>query len=85
VRLSFFGVFKRVESLTASLCSADPFSKKDWYDVKAPGLFKNPYVGKTFVNQTQGKGTRFLVAITFSLSILLPRFGSVAVMMSRYD
>jgi len=34
---------------------ADPFSKKDWYDVKAPGLFKNPYVGKTFVNQTQGK------------------------------
>jgi len=34
---------------------ADPFLKKDWYDVKAPGLFKNPNVGKTFVNQTSGK------------------------------
>jgi len=34
---------------------ADPFTKKDWYDIKAPGIFKQPYVGKTFVNQTQGK------------------------------
>lgn len=34
---------------------ADPFLRKDWYDVKAPGIFKNSYVGKTFVNQTQGK------------------------------
>jgi len=34
---------------------ADPFTRKDWYDVKAPGVFKNSYIGKTFVNQTQGK------------------------------
>jgi len=33
----------------------DPFVRKDWYDVKAPSLFKNSYVGKTFVNQTAGK------------------------------
>lgn len=34
----------------------DPFTRKDWYDVKAPGIFKVTEVGKTFVNQTQGKG-----------------------------
>jgi len=34
---------------------ADAFLKKDWYDVKAPGVFKNSYIGKTFVNQTAGK------------------------------
>lgn len=39
--------------LTASV---DPFTRKDWYDVKAPGIFKVTEVGKTFVNQTQGKG-----------------------------
>jgi len=33
----------------------DPFTRKDWYDIKAPSLFVNTDVGKTFVNQTQGK------------------------------
>lgn len=33
----------------------DPFVRKEWYDVRAPSIFKNQYVGKTFVNQTQGK------------------------------
>ncbi|VVB10343.1 unnamed protein product [Arabis nemorensis] len=32
----------------------DPFSKKDWYDVKAPSLFTNRNVGKTLVSRTQG-------------------------------
>lgn len=32
----------------------DPFSRKDWYDVKAPSMFTNPKVGKTLVNRTQG-------------------------------
>lgn len=32
----------------------DPFSRKDWYDIKAPNLFSNRQVGKTLVNRTQG-------------------------------
>jgi len=32
----------------------DPFSRKDWYDIKAPVIFNNRDVGKTLVNRTQG-------------------------------
>ncbi|XP_039275399.1 40S ribosomal protein S3a [Nilaparvata lugens] len=32
----------------------DPFTRKDWYDVKAPVLFTNHHIGKTLVNRTQG-------------------------------
>jgi small subunit ribosomal protein S3Ae len=32
----------------------DPFSRKDWYDVKAPNMFNTRQVGKTLVNRTQG-------------------------------
>ncbi|EIE26074.1 ribosomal protein S3Ae [Coccomyxa subellipsoidea C-169] len=32
----------------------DPFSKKDWYDVKAPSSFTSRNVGKTLVTRTQG-------------------------------
>ncbi|CAN8229417.1 unnamed protein product [Cochlearia groenlandica] len=32
----------------------DPFSKKDWYDIKAPALFNVRNVGKTLVTRTQG-------------------------------
>jgi len=32
----------------------DPFTRKDWYDIKAPSLFKVRDVGKTLVNRTQG-------------------------------
>ncbi|CAH2076792.1 unnamed protein product [Thlaspi arvense] len=32
----------------------DPFSKKDWYDVKAPSSFSVRNVGKTLVSRTQG-------------------------------
>merc|ERR1711977_226100 len=32
----------------------DPFTRKDWYDVKAPGYFENRQVGKTLVNRSQG-------------------------------
>ena len=40
----------------AGLCarSVDPFSKKDWYDVKAPSTFTVRNVGKTLVTRTQG-------------------------------
>lgn len=35
-------------------CSVDPFSKKDWYDVKAPAMFNIRNLGKTLVTRTQG-------------------------------
>jgi len=34
--------------------AADPFSKKEWYDVKAPSAFPIRQVGKTMVTKTQG-------------------------------
>jgi small subunit ribosomal protein S3Ae len=33
---------------------ADPFTKKEWYDVKAPSVFKVRQVGKTLVSRTAG-------------------------------
>jgi len=32
----------------------DPFTRKDWYDIKAPSMFTQRQVGKTLVNRTQG-------------------------------
>ncbi|GAW07648.1 40S ribosomal protein S1 [Lentinula edodes] len=32
----------------------DPFSRKDWYDIKAPSIFDVRNVGKTLVNRSQG-------------------------------
>merc|ERR1711878_134450 len=32
----------------------DPFTRKDWYDIKAPANFKVRDIGKTLVNRTQG-------------------------------
>ncbi|CAA91095.1 40S ribosomal protein S1-A [Schizosaccharomyces pombe] len=32
----------------------DPFSRKDWYDIKAPAFFEVKNVGKTLVNRTAG-------------------------------
>lgn len=32
----------------------DPFTRKEWYDIKAPAMFTNRQVGKTLVNRTQG-------------------------------
>merc|ERR1711921_36061 len=32
----------------------DPFTRKEWYDIKAPSVFKVRDVGKTLVNRTQG-------------------------------
>ncbi|KAA8548674.1 hypothetical protein F0562_000358 [Nyssa sinensis] len=34
--------------------AADPFAKKDWYDIKAPSVFSVRNVGKTLVSRTQG-------------------------------
>jgi hypothetical protein len=40
-----------------TLPRVDPMAKKDWYDVKVPNIFDKNDIGKTFVNQTAGKGT----------------------------
>ncbi|KAI8842564.1 putative S-phase-specific ribosomal protein cyc07 [Chytridium lagenaria] len=32
----------------------DPFTRKDWFDIKAPSIFDVRNVGKTLVNRTQG-------------------------------
>ncbi|GMI64526.1 hypothetical protein like AT4G34670 [Hibiscus trionum] len=34
--------------------AADPFAKKDWYNIKAPSVFTTRNVGKTLVTRTQG-------------------------------
>ncbi|KAI6220046.1 40S ribosomal protein S3a [Aphelenchoides fujianensis] len=34
--------------------TVDPFSRKEWYDVRAPAMFTERDVGKTLVNRTQG-------------------------------
>jgi small subunit ribosomal protein S3Ae len=33
---------------------SDPFSKKEWYDVRAPGVFPVKVIGKTIVTKTTG-------------------------------
>ena len=33
------------------LSSVDPYTKKDWYDVKVPTLFTNRNIGKTLVTK----------------------------------
>merc|ERR1712025_1136274 len=32
----------------------DPFSNKDWYDIKAPSMFQKPIVGKSLCTRTKG-------------------------------
>ncbi|KAK5840287.1 hypothetical protein PVK06_009179 [Gossypium arboreum] len=41
-------------SLLYHCCLADPFAKKDWYDIKAPSVFTTRNVGKTLITRTQG-------------------------------
>jgi len=49
------GKNKRKPKKGAKKKIVDPFSRKDWYDIKAPSIFKHTDIGKTPVNQTQGK------------------------------
>merc|ERR1712072_1157418 len=32
----------------------DPFTLKDWYDIKAPSIFNKPICGKTLITRTKG-------------------------------
>ncbi|WFD31925.1 ribosomal 40S subunit protein S1B [Malassezia sp. CBS 17886] len=34
--------------------AVDPFTRKEWYDIKAPVFFENRNIGKTIVNRSQG-------------------------------
>uniref|UniRef100_A0A915HK74 Small ribosomal subunit protein eS1 n=1 Tax=Romanomermis culicivorax TaxID=13658 RepID=A0A915HK74_ROMCU len=34
--------------------NVDPFSRKEWYNIKAPSMFTNRLVGQTIVNRTAG-------------------------------
>lgn len=43
--------------------SVDPFTKKDWYEVKAPATFQTRNIGQTLVTRTQGKST-FIVHLS---------------------
>ena len=44
----------KLKKMCHLLFSVDPFSKKDWYDVKAPSNFQIRNIGKTVVTRTQG-------------------------------
>ena len=46
------------DGLLFIVCSVDPFSKKDWYEIKAPGAFTVRNVGKTLVTRTAGTKVR---------------------------
>jgi len=35
----------------------DPFKKKEWYQIKAPGMFQESLIGRTPVNRTVGTKT----------------------------
>lgn len=48
------GKNKRIGKKGGKKKIADAFLKKEWFDVKAPNIFKNRSVGKTCVNKTQG-------------------------------
>ena len=43
----------------------DPFSKKDWYDVKAPAMFNIRNIGKTLVTRTQGTSEYLILRLCF--------------------
>jgi small subunit ribosomal protein S3Ae len=48
--------------------SADPFSKKDWYDVKAPANFDVRNIGRTLVTRTTGTSNETIFAKEFFMN-----------------
>jgi len=53
------GKNKRMGKKGAKKRLVDPFTKKDWFDIKAPNMFSSKnnadrICGKTMVNRTQG-------------------------------
>ena len=71
-----FGVFSNILKKFNLFFSVDPFTRKDWYDVKAPSMFATRQIGKTLVNRTQGTskclfGSVIWVAFVSSLCVQL--------------
>lgn len=48
----------------------DPFTKKDWYDIKAPGAFTVRNVGKTLVTRTAG--TKVCIVSSYHYVVAAP-------------
>ena len=71
------GKNKKMGKKGAKKKAVDPFTRKEWYDIKAPSMFTHRQVGKTLVNRTQGtkissdflKGRVFEVRFLRRLSI----------------
>lgn len=49
-----FSVLNSCRFRFSPIDSVDPFTKKDWYDVKAPSMFTIRQIGKTMVTRTTG-------------------------------
>jgi hypothetical protein len=60
---------------------ADPFAKKDWYDIKAPSVFQVKNVGKTLVTRTQGTKVSFF--FFFFLVVCFDFLGSVSCLVAE--
>jgi hypothetical protein len=60
---------------------ADPFAKKDWYDIKAPSVFQVKNVGKTLVTRTQGTKVSFF--FFFHLFVCFHFLGSVSCLVAE--
>jgi len=50
--------------------SVDPFTKKDWYDVKAPSMFNTRNIGKTIVTRTIGTSLWSFIYILFVSAVI---------------
>lgn len=62
------GKNKKMGKKGAKKKAVDPFTRKEWYDVKAPTMFDTRNVGKTLVNRTQG--TRKFYPITTCINVI---------------
>jgi len=52
------------------ICSVDPFTKKDWYDVKAPSMFNTRNIGKTIVTRTIGTSLSCFISASMQTVLL---------------
>jgi len=65
------GKNKKMGKKGAKKKAVDPFTRKEWYNVKAPAMFPVRVVGKTLVNRTQGTkiSSDFLKGRVYEISL----------------